>query len=77
MRDKPRYQLTIEAMPGEDGTAAPVLRLRAWLKRGLRLYGLRCTAAHEIDAMGNPVGLPTAEQPTEEVETGADTTRKG
>jgi hypothetical protein len=41
-----RYRLDLEALP--DGGAPAVIRLRRWLKTGLRAFGLRCTAAVQL-----------------------------
>jgi hypothetical protein len=41
--ERPIYVLTVRAEPGVDGIRA----LRAWLKRGLRDFGLVCLDVHE------------------------------
>lgn len=51
-----RHEVKTEAMVAGDVPA--VIRLRRFLKLALRSYGLRCTRAVEVDAHGNPVGLP-------------------
>jgi hypothetical protein len=45
--DKPRFALTLEAMPDQDGPA-PALRLRRLLKFAGRVCRLRCTEVREI-----------------------------
>jgi hypothetical protein len=43
--DRPRFLLTVEAQPGP----VPVpIRVRWWLKYGLRVCGLRCRAVAEL-----------------------------
>jgi hypothetical protein len=43
--ERPSYLLTVRPEPGVDGIRA----LRAWLKRGLRDFGLRC---EEVKCVG-------------------------
>jgi hypothetical protein len=43
---RPRYLVTLEAMPGATPGDA---RLRLFLKRALRGFGLRCLDAREVD----------------------------
>jgi hypothetical protein len=54
----PTYVLTVEIRPpraweGMAEPAPPILRLRAWLKLGLRIFGLVCVEARELPAKGN------------------------
>jgi hypothetical protein len=44
-----RYILVLESTPDE---AQPIHRLRALLKASLRVYGLRCVEAQEVDISG-------------------------
>ena len=56
-----RFTLTVEALPD---SAPAVIRLRRWLKMGLRAFGLRCTAAVELldDAKKPPPGARPKEK---------------
>jgi hypothetical protein len=51
--DRPRFKLTLEALPAD---VPPAVRLRVALKRLARCYGLRCVAVEEIPAGGGRGG---------------------
>lgn len=56
---RPRYRLVVQAQPDD---VPAIVRLRRWLKAGLRSYGLRCTDAREIrpgDDQGDDSTTPT------------------
>jgi hypothetical protein len=46
-----RFALIVEALPDSP---PGVVRLRAWLKRGLRAFRLKCVDAREIAGDGAP-----------------------
>jgi hypothetical protein len=53
MASWPRFTVTVEARPpkareGMPPPPAPALRIRAWLKVGLRAFGLICTEIKEL-----------------------------
>lgn len=46
MRDRPRFRLVVQAL---DDPVPAIVRLRRWLKTGLRSFGLRCTDAVQVE----------------------------
>jgi hypothetical protein len=56
---RPRFVLTLEALPCE---VAPHLRLRSALKRLLRAFRLRCLRVEELPAGGDTETPETGEQ---------------
>jgi hypothetical protein len=54
-----RYALVVEALPSDTPAA---VRLRSWLKRGLRSFNLKCVEAKEVAGDGAPAAPPAAGQ---------------
>lgn len=64
MADKPRFVITVEALPleGTDGVNVPAeVRLRRLLKAMLRGYGLRCVRVSPDRGEGDESRETTAE----------------
>lgn len=59
MTPRPAYTLTIEALPDQPGGPPAILRLRSWLKSGLRAHRLRCVRIEPAGVMSNWTGSPT------------------
>jgi hypothetical protein len=55
----PRFRIELVALP--DATPA-VVRLRAWLKRGLRAFKLKCVEAREGTGVDGATAPPSAQQ---------------
>jgi hypothetical protein len=59
--ERPTYALRIRAEPGVDAIRA----LRAWLKRGLRDFGLRCLELQQQKETDMPIDLNNADREAE------------
>ena len=45
-----RFTLAVDPLPAKPGEPPPAIRLRAWLKLGRRVFGLRVRWAEEPEA---------------------------
>lgn len=53
MKDHETFTITVESLPHQPGEPDAIVRLRQWLKLGLRGFKLRCVLAEMADVQVN------------------------
>lgn len=68
MTPRPAYVVTVEALPDRDGGPPAMLRLRSWLKSGLRAHRLRCVRIEPCESPRRQAGEVQRQTPGQTLE---------